>query len=399
MKNTALLILFFIFIINGYSQVTRGSINGEFYIATAWFADEEAPRNGIFRSPDNGEHLYVQYSSLDLPFPGEMRIREIVSDSTEGVLYNYSYTPNELWRSIDYGENWEMIMDSAPIGSFTSGNMHGQIYRSRAGTIWKSSDYGNTFNVINIDARGMLEVGFASNMLFGLDIADDGVYLLLISDDFGESFSTIPIDTTVARYAIEGHHPEISRGATEGELYLVSWWPNYHFKIFYSQDYGTTWTEQYESEFIDFWDWAVEYTAGREPCSFYVFRKTMSPDFTHRQLYIDYSADCGQTFTTYYHDLTPDYTNIKNHVDIEEKLIIYPNPAFEEIKLSFENTENNFQLDLRITSVLDQQVYETTLIKGQEELSIQLNKWQQGVYLVQVYSNGKLVGNNRFIKM
>lgn len=403
MKKTALLFLSFISIINVYSQVTRGSSNGEIYISDAWFFDEEGPRLGIFRSPDNGEHLYVQYSSLETPAPGDMKIREIVSDSTEGILYNYNYTYNELWRSNDYGENWEIIMDNGPIGSFTSGNKQGQIYRGSAGTIWRSSDYGNTFNEINIDARGIMEVGFASNMLFGLDIADDGTYLLLISDDFGESFSTTPIDTTVARYAIEGHHPELSRGAVEGELYLVSWWPNYHFKIFYSQDYGTTWTEQYESEFIDFWDWALWYTAGRESCSFYVFRKTMSPDFTHRQLYIDYSADCGQTFTTYYHDLTPDYTGVINHIDLNKNISISPNPMSKSCTIELNKASNHKPIKIRIYNAQGQLV---KTIKYQNKTSISWNgsdengsKLPNGVYFLLVsddhiiYSN-KLIINN-----
>jgi hypothetical protein len=84
---------------------------------------------------------------------------------------------------------------------------------------------------------------------------------------------------------------------------------------------------------------------------------------------------------------------------IKVPLRVSPNPVLEEIKLSFENTENQQYLDLRITSVLGQQVYETTLIKGQTELSIPLSNWQKGVYLVQVYSNGKKVGSNRFVKM
>jgi hypothetical protein len=54
---------------------------------------------------------------------------------------------------------------------------------------------------------------------------------------------------------------------------------------------------------------------------------------------------------------------------------------------------------LRITSVLAQQIYETTLIKGQAEQKLNIRNWQKGVYLVQLYSNGKLVGKNRFVKM
>lgn len=91
----------------------------------------------------------------------------------------------------------------------------------------------------------------------------------------------------------------------------------------------------------------------------------------------------------------------KEYLELKQKVIIQiaPNPALEEIKLSFENTEKHLQLDLRITSILGQHVYKIALIKGQIGVTIPLSNWQQGVYLVQVYSNGKLIGNNRFIKM
>jgi hypothetical protein len=90
-----------------------------------------------------------------------------------------------------------------------------------------------------------------------------------------------------------------------------------------------------------------------------------------------------------------EYLEQKQIVNIQ----IAPNPAKEEISLRFENIEKHRGLQLRITSVLAQQIYETTLIKGQAEQKLNIRNWQKGVYLVQLYSNGKLVGKNRFVKM
>lgn len=78
---------------------------------------------------------------------------------------------------------------------------------------------------------------------------------------------------------------------------------------------------------------------------------------------------------------------------------VSPNPALDNITISFGNTEDQQKLELCITSSLGQQVYKTKLIKGQTELIVSLNDWQKGVYLVQVYSSGKIVGNNRFVKI
>lgn len=98
---------------------------------------------------------------------------------------------------------------------------------------------------------------------------------------------------------------------------------------------------------------------------------------------------------------TEDIPNPQQYLEQKQKvhIIASPNPALEEIKLEFENTENHQQMTLRITSILGQQVYEQPLQKAQTEQSIMLKDWQEGLYLVQVIANGKVVGVSRFLKM
>ena len=90
-----------------------------------------------------------------------------------------------------------------------------------------------------------------------------------------------------------------------------------------------------------------------------------------------------------------EYLEQKQRVGIK----IAHNPTKEEIRILVENIEHYKQLDLRITSILGQQVYETTMLKGQTEINLTTLEWQQGIYLVQLSSNGKIVGNDRFIKI
>ncbi|MBI9038936.1 MAG: hypothetical protein JEY97_12450 [Bacteroidales bacterium] len=66
-------------------------------------------------------------------------------------------------------------------------------------------------------------------------------------------------------------------------------------------DNGYTWTEKFESEYINLLSWGVQYTAGRQPGSFYVNRSTINPAGNHLWVYIDYCSDYGETFTTYFH--------------------------------------------------------------------------------------------------
>lgn len=98
---------------------------------------------------------------------------------------------------------------------------------------------------------------------------------------------------------------------------------------------------------------------------------------------------------------TEEIPSPNEYLEQKQRLLIQlsPNPALEEIKLSFENTENQHQLDLRITSILGQQVYETVLLKGQSEKSLNTQNWEKGIYIVQIYSDKKLVGSARFVKI
>lgn len=86
-------------------------------------------------------------------------------------------------------------------------------------------------------------------------------------------------------------------------MYIVSWWPDPIggiFKISHSIDTGNTFTHKYTSEPINIYYWGVGYTAGRAPGSFYIIRKTFDDTFTYVHLFIDYSSDYGETFTTFF---------------------------------------------------------------------------------------------------
>ena len=123
-------------------------------------------------------------------------------------------------------------------------------------------------------------------------------------------------------------------------MFIISWWPDYHYKIFHSSDTGYIWTEKFESGYINTYYWQVDYTAGRVPGSFYVIRGRLTPSQTHTWLYIDYSSDYGETFTTYFHDLDSLYTGIDILQSKNFKLKNYPNPFSEKTTLMFELPEN-----------------------------------------------------------
>lgn len=85
----------------------------------------------------------------------------------------------------------------------------------------------------------------------------------------------------------------------------------------------------------------------------------------------------------------------ENNIEIQ----IASNPVDNEVKIVLHNTDNYTDLDLYITSILGKQAYETTLTKGEISLELAIETWQQGMYLVQIYSKDKLIGKSRFMKM
>jgi hypothetical protein len=245
--------------------------------------------------------------------------------------------------SFDFGESWDFVENYPYSGFYTSGSNEGEMYKNGtdvAGTLYFSNDYGTTFTAKNEDIKFFLEVGTENGELYGKSGSAGDGYNIKYSNDYGLNFLTIPIDSSVAFWSVSGHHPRISRGTEQGELYLVSWWPDYHYKIFHSTDTGYTWAEKYESDYINVYYWGVQYTAGRQPGSFFVKRCRLDPTSTHTLLYIDYSNDYGETFTTYFHELDSLYTSLTPIINPDIKLSAYPTPFSEKTTIVFELPEN-----------------------------------------------------------
>ena len=137
------------------------------------------------------------------------------------------------------------------------------------------------------------------------------------------------LDDTIAGTIPGGYYPILSRGAVPGELYLVTWHlpgSDYVYRIYYSSDYGHTFKLQHQSGDTNFFYWGYNFSAGREPGSFYVKRSTGNNyDYsTHTHLYIDYSTDYGQSFTTFFHDTHSGYDG--NPTSVVHTLTLQPNP-------------------------------------------------------------------------
>lgn len=324
----ALLVLYILVLLylDSFSQITRGAQPGELYISTDWYIDNYGHIHyAIFHSTDNGENISLQYENIETPPNGEMQVGKVLGDASLGGLYNYGN--NELWVSFDSGKNWEYREDYPGYTKFFSGVNQGLIFKGNSNGFFKSTDYAQSFELLPITVTcPFTEVGFIEPEFYGI-YGEAGIYFNFVHTiDYGQTYIETPIDSVVAFWVPSGQYPQISRGTESGELYLVSWWPEPNYKIFHSTDTGYTWTQKYESDYINLYFWRFFYTAGRESGSFYVVRSRINPDGNHVWLYIDYSNDYGETFTTYFHDLDSTITGLYAPGINNIKLSNYPNP-------------------------------------------------------------------------
>ena len=383
------------------SQITRSAVEDEIYLSTDWYIDNNGDIHyAIYYSSDNGETIKLKYQNKETPPNGEMKIGLVLGDADTGTLYNYGNS--ELWVSFDYGTNWEYREDLPVYSNLFSGVNIGLIFKGTSEGFFKSSDFGATFNLLPITIIcPFTEVGYYEQEFFGI-YGEPGVYFnFLQTIDYGQTCTETSIDSTIAFWAPGGHYPQISRGTQPGELYLVSWWLNSSYKIFHSTDTGYTWNEQFESDYIDMLFWRVYYTAGREPGSFYVMRSRVSELGDHIWLYIDYSSDYGQTFTTQFHDLDSLYTSVQPIKKAEFQLAAYPNPFFDKTAITCTLPENCNNAVLCIYNIHGNLIRKFSLksnVKqfwdGRNETG---NRIPKGIYFYNVKYNNFLSQTNKLI--
>lgn len=358
-------ILTITFTSSALSQISSGQSPGEIYISTGWYHDGINSHYGLFRSSDNGENLELMYQSLDNPPAGEMRVSEIHCDAQSGAIYNFGYYPYyDLWLSQDFGVNWEFIEHHSVNTNYYTGVVAGTIYKKDNLGLFLSRNFGYTFELLPISVNCYLtEVGYSENEFFGV-YGEPGLYFVLVHTlDYGQTCTELTLDTSIAYGEIGGNYPEIFRGVEPGELYLVSWWPPSNYKIFHSVDTGFTWIQTYLSEEIDLSWWGDDYAAGRIPGSFYIARTRIDPTHTHYWLYIDYSNDYGQTFTTYFHDLTASVGIIKN-LNMEPMIKAYPNPFNDLVTFELILSKDFVNPRLQIFDISNRQIIELNFGKS-----------------------------------
>ncbi len=76
----------------------------------------------------------------------------------------------------------------------------------------------------------------------------------------------------------------------------------------------------------------------------------------------------------------------------------FPNPAKEaELTFEFQNTEHHQEMKLQCFNVFGELVDEQKVYQYQGACKVNIKNWKAGMYVAQIYSNGKIAGKTKFV--
>ncbi|MBE9484354.1 MAG: T9SS type A sorting domain-containing protein [Bacteroidetes bacterium] len=415
MRKSVLILIVLIFAKEVFSDnyITRGQQPQELYIASHWFIYADTSTIAIFFTDDYGESIIMKYySGWSLNGTYGMPIGRIGSDKTNGVIYNVVMT--SLWRSDDFGCTWDSIraLNQTPYHFISSGCQPGEIYCKLRGNtgdsigLYRSQDYGQNFIFQSDTIYGNIEVGNEPGSVYTymFNSYEQKIYIGY-STNYGLSFDTVAyIDSDTVGFGYVASFPNLSRGSVDGEVYLITLFDNFKFKIFHSMDWGQTFELRYESTTFDPVIEHFSFSAGNEPGSFY-FSK-MIPLY-HQEantlLCIYHSSDTAKTFTEHCYILDTGFpVNIYEEQFIKRKQIDinnYPNPFINYTIISMDLEEPGIYTielyNLTGQAVLRKEEY---FDSGSQKTLLNEEQLVPGVYLLSLKSKGRLLGVRKIVK-
>ena len=373
MKKLTILLIFWSILITAKAQyynitITRGHSIDDIYVDM--YLNSFGSRS-IYHITDFGSVISHPYS-----YDGNASFRSLIADPQPGILLGSLPQNDGCYRiSYNYGKTWEKLNElDTLIGQVFGGSISGEYYylTNRGANIYSgyqdklsysTSFSSNLTTVLDSCWSFMGETGIIPGELYctGRN-AINGNYYLARCTDYGQNYDSIPINDTIANYSSGKYLAQLSRGVSEGELFLVSVMIEYagsvmSYSIYHSTDFGNSWSLQ--SQPVLYGDGLQDFTAGRDSCSFYYFDITMGYNEIPTKLSVFYSADCGETFTTYEHMLTPDVGLQENALAGVNKITITPNPASQQITLSCPFAKSS-EMEIAVYNSTGQCVLRTT---------------------------------------
>lgn len=380
-----------------YCQITRGAIGNEIYFSSHLYDTGINSYYGVLRSLNNGKTISLQYYFTKPPYI--MNLNSLCSGFESGILYAENDYANSVLKSSNFGLSWDSVFSSK---YFASGNVSGEIICERTNlnsisSIWLSTDFGLNFDSLFIcPTFTNIQVGTEAGEIYATK-RDRYQHNLYYSNNYGEDFEIYPIDTNIAYWSST---PHISRGATKGELFLVSLNKEniWHFNIYYSSDYGKNFLLKYTSDSTCYFHKHC-FTAGRLPGEFYMLLTLIdSLAFPiETEAYVYYSKDTAKTFDLFFHDLKQIPVTINKEIINKTQFRLFPNPASNRFSI-VGSSNRNYNKKLQVFDLNGKLHFEGIIPFSQINMVIPTSDWENGIYLVRIMSfEGQCLGSGKVI--
>ena len=322
-----------------------------------------------------------------------------------GCYYAYPEDPDHFWRrsffcGIDslFNEKWILpfgMDDRIPGDAFAILPLNDSVLMG-AGIGWFLEDsnstslYTNSFLMfVNTDGEQLgyshisnstVDSTIQANSIF--DIANINDTLFIATVKYGDDPSGVNpsgefiIDTSCNIYNKQ------SRPLTKGYSKIVKTFDNkYAISVGYKP--------------ADDWDFL-----------FYKINSNLEQDTVYTGTYV-YDSLCADSIESGVIDIsdclvivdteeTPapgEYFKNKNKIIVEA----VPNPATGNIRLLLTNKDNLGELQLLCSDTFGRQLHSETLSDNQKDVNINISTWSSGMYVAYITSNGKMVGQCRFV--
>ncbi|HAD14439.1 MAG TPA: hypothetical protein DCF33_18610 [Saprospirales bacterium] len=351
---------------------------------------------GIWRTLDGGVSWHIVPNDL-------------LSNHPEVDVYNLQIAPNgdlyvcrpqQLLRSTDDGETFQEVGPDLPSKPFSRVSIHpetGDVYLSGDSVLLKTTDQGQSWQLINDQTSFYYQspVFHPSGTMYAIkfDPVEWNFYLIR-SDDGGVSWQTMP-NMVGSNYQVR-----MVQIAFDGKIVASN-----SFSIFISTDNGLTWVKRnvpmhlskltlnaaghifigegsskkiYQSENAG-QSWTL---LENLPSTLYTGTVDLSVDPSQR-LWVctdgdGYFRSVGPTVQTIQPILTPD------------KLELFPNPAKGGFWIKGLPTIEDNSYTVQLTDLLGRKVFSQSM--SSEPSFITIPGHIRGLYLVEVYNNGRMVG-------
>ncbi len=367
-----------------------------------------------------GKKIAVRYTIPYSEPASDINMKTLAADVTPGALYctsSANSNPTPIYQSVDSGASWHLLPLEfnyvLPPLALLGGAAPGEFIMC----VRPDFQYGIDRTLDGFQTKERMisgipyflkpEAGAVSGEMYGIfNNYGSNKDFILHSFNFGQKIDTLAIDTTIVYNPAGNEALKISHGTHAGEFFLITKEPSLdaefpnRFKIYYSADSGKSYVFKSEQVFSTASAY-VDFSAGRDECSFYVINWKHEPALELVRMQVYYSSDCASTFTLHEHLLSWEVGKEENQVREVENMHLLENPVTDKLLCSFA-VQKAGRYSFEIQNLNGQILYLSNEIEyeiGNNTLEYDCSSLSSGMYIVSVKRENMVLGTCKMMKI